>query len=121
MYIIKKMEIRNIFNIERISENSHGGIGYLEKSRVLYKNHFKTKIDFVDFVIVKPNETIGKHKHALNEEIYFVIKGNGVMSINEHQYKVSTGDFVVNSFYDTHELVNNSNTNIELLIFQVSK
>lgn len=115
------MKIKNIYSNKRVFENSHGGIGNIEKCRILNSEDFDTNIDFVDFVIIKPNETIGKHKHGLDEEIYFVIKGVGLMYINNLNLEVSTGDFIVNSFFDTHELVNTSDENIELLIFQVNK
>ena len=114
------MLIRNVYTCKRDFEKSHNGIGSLEKVRAFSKKDFKTNLDFIDYVIVKPGETIGEHIHGDNEEIYFFIEGCGTMLIGNEKIHVSEGDIAVNSFQESHGLINNGNIPIKILIFQVN-
>ncbi|MEK5521661.1 cupin domain-containing protein [Heyndrickxia sp. FSL W8-0423] len=111
--------IYNVYKSDLIYEVSHGGIGLLKKIRL--DSNFETSIDFIDFVVVPPGSTIGRHRHQENEEVYFVIEGKGQMIINNVNYEVSTGDVIINPLYGEHELKNDSQNNMNLFIFQVSK
>ncbi|HDR7992369.1 TPA: cupin domain-containing protein [Bacillus cereus] len=88
--------------------------------RAFHSGDFYTPIDFIDYIEVPPKARIGLHKHQLNEEIYFIISGNGEMNMNGEIKRVKPGDIIVNSVYDTHGLTNDSNENINIFIFQVS-
>lgn len=114
------VKIFNVFNSAKYLERSHDGNGELLKVRPFSLNDFKTPIEFIDYVIISPNMTIGNHTHGNNEEIYFIVKGNGTMTTNSETFKVTAGDVIVNSFGDSHGLVNDSNNNIEVFIFQVN-
>ncbi|RNC97257.1 cupin domain-containing protein [Lysinibacillus halotolerans] len=84
------------------------------------KNSFETKIDFIDFSIIPPNSTIGYHAHSNNEEIYFILEGEGEMIVNGTEFLVKKGDIVINSQYSSHGLRNIGSKDIKLLVFQVS-
>jgi 3-dehydroquinate synthase len=113
-------KFKNAFLSERYDEISHGGTGYLNKIRLFNYDFFDTPIDFIDYVIMPPGSTIGLHTHQNDEEIYFIIKGNGIMEADEEIFDVKTGDVVVNKVGGTHALSNASTEDIELFIFQVS-
>jgi mannose-6-phosphate isomerase-like protein (cupin superfamily) len=114
-------KIQNVFSTEYFFEKSHNGAGVLEKVRAFEKKDFKTKIDFIDYVIVQPDHTIGYHQHTENEEIYFILKGSGLMNIGCKTVDVCSGDVVVNGCGESHGLINNSEEPMEIFIFQVSK
>ncbi|KSU60607.1 cupin [[Bacillus] enclensis] len=93
----------------------------MEKVRVFEKEDFKTKIDFIDYVIVQPDHTIGYHQHSENEEIYFILKGSSSMITGGETVKICKGDVIINECGESHGLINNSEEPMEIFIFQVSK
>lgn len=114
------MRLKNVFKSSKFLEKSHDGNGMLIKVRPFESSDFKTPIDFIDYVIVEPDSTIGYHTHGENEEIYFISKGNGIMKTNSETFEITEGDIIINSFGDSHGLINNSEHNMEILIFQAS-
>ncbi|MDI6792720.1 MAG: cupin domain-containing protein [bacterium] len=46
-------------------------------------------------VTVPPNSSIGLHKHEENEEMYFILEGRGIMTVNNEEMEVSTGDLIL--------------------------
>ncbi|HFK1758436.1 cupin domain-containing protein [Bacillus cereus ATCC 10876] len=112
--------LRNAFTSTLIDEVSHEGNNPLRKVRLYEKNDFKTPLDFIDYVMVPPNTTIGIHTHDNNEEIYFILEGTGEMLIGNDKVNIKEGDVIVNPAYGTHGLINNSDDHIKIFIFQVN-
>lgn len=115
------MDLKNIFSVQLYPENSHGGKGALQKCRMWDQSDFETGLQYMDYVTLKPNESIGIHTHGEDEEIYVILKGYGNLYSNGQNLKVKPGDVIVNSFHDMHGLENNSDTDMELFIFDVAK
>ncbi|MEM3852090.1 MAG: cupin domain-containing protein [Methanomassiliicoccales archaeon] len=114
------LRIKNVLETEHKKERSHGGEGLLEKVRIFENNDFQTSLAFIDYVIVPPGASIGYHKHGNDEEVYFIVEGNGIMKDENSEVKVKRGDVVVNPVNGSHGLYNNSNDNIIILVFEVA-
>jgi quercetin dioxygenase-like cupin family protein len=113
------LKIRNVHETEHEMERSHGGKGLLEKVRAFVSTDFETPIEFIDYVVVPPGATIGYHGHGSDEEVYFVIEGQGLMRDENSEITVKRGDVIVNPRNGSHGLSNNTKENIVLLIFDV--
>jgi len=100
--------------------HNHGGIGEIEFKRLMMKNNFQGPIDFIDYSIIRPGNTIGAHKHFGNEEIYFIIEGSPKVTINDETRELKTGDVAVVHSGDEHELINDSGAQVAILVIQVS-
>ena len=74
----------------------------------------------IDRVVIPPNTTIGYHKHGNNEEMYIVLAGEGTMTIQGEPVAIKKGDMILNPTFGEHGLVNNSDTDIDLLVIQIS-
>lgn len=107
--------------MQKVPEVAHDGEGSLQKVRAFEAGDFATGLDFIDYVIVPPQTTIGVHRHGDNEEIYFIVSGCGQMTLEERQVAVQAGDVVVNGCGGQHGLVNDSDAEMRVFIFQVSK
>ena len=44
---------------------------------------------------LNPNKSTSGHKHEGQEEVYFFIKGSGMMEINDNKFFVDEGDVVL--------------------------
>jgi len=67
-----------------------------------------------------PNSSMGLHKHGDEEEMYIMLKGQGMMTIDGKQKLVREGDMILNRPFGEHSLLNNSDNEIVLLIIQAS-
>lgn len=112
---------RNIFHSTRIQlSNAHDGEGYIEFCRVFFASDFVSSIDFIDYAIVPPGNSIGYHEHQENEEVYVVLRGYGEMRVGIVEANVEPGDVIVNPSCSYHGLRNGGTEDIHLLVFQVS-
>ena len=99
----------------------HGGIGSIAVFRPFQRHSdVREVVDFIDLIVIPPGSTIGRHRHANNTEWYVILSGQGRMWFDGVWRAVHTGDILVNSPYDEHELCNQSNDDIQLLVFQTS-
>jgi mannose-6-phosphate isomerase-like protein (cupin superfamily) len=113
--------IRNFINCEKITdENSHGGKGTIEIQKMFKREDFKGAWDFALRVVMPPNSSMGLHEHGNDEEMYIILSGEGLMTIEGKEQAVGKGDMILNKPCGTHGLLNNSNENVELLIIQAS-
>jgi len=113
--------IRNFITCEKITdENSHGGEGSIEIQKVFKREDFKGAWDFALRVVMPPNSSMGLHEHGNDEEMYIILSGEGLMTIEGKEQKVTKGDMILNKPYGKHGLLNNGKQNIELLIIQAS-
>ena len=113
--------IRNFITAPAQSlENSHEGQGPYTLFEIWDKSDFSSDIDFFDRMVIPPGSTVGYHRHGPNEEMYIVLEGNGMMSIDGEDKSIKKGDMILNPPGGAHGLVNNSDGDIDLLIIQMS-
>ncbi len=98
--------------------NDHGGIGDILFQRILDSTEFRSAIDFVDYTIIPPGSTIGKHEHHGNEELYFIASGNPLMRVNGEEARLHRGSLSIVRDGEWHELINDSSQDVELLVIQ---
>ena len=112
--------IRNFLTANKqIQKNSHQGNGAVELYEIWEKADFSSGVDFFDRVVVLPGSTIGFHKHGVNEEMYIVQEGNGLMKIEDDEVSVGKGDMILNPAEGRHGLINNSAENMDILVIQI--
>lgn len=69
----------------------------------------------IGWMTLQPGDSIGLHKHELNEDAYIIISGEGTFKDTDgKQYAVKAGDITIVRKGESHELVN---TGKEPLIF----
>lgn len=118
---MSKNMIRNFLDWESVTDkNSHDGIGEIKIQKVFKRVDLETGWDFAFRVTMPPNSSMGVHQHGNDEEMYIILKGNGLMTIEGKEKRVKEGDMILNQPYGTHGLLNDSEDEIELLIIQAS-
>ena len=112
--------IRNFLTSDKQAhESSHGGEGPVDLYEIWSGSDFASNVDFFDRLIVPPGSTVGYHRHGENEEMYIFLEGRGTMTIEGEQVPVKKGDMILNPAHGAHGLVNDSDTDIDVLILQV--
>jgi mannose-6-phosphate isomerase-like protein (cupin superfamily) len=113
------MIVRNISEIKLQSVRAHNGEGIIGFCRLFTEEDFDGPWHFVDFAVVPPGSSIGIHQHGNNEELYFVLSGEGKMSVNGEEYAIRSGDLILNKVGWSHGLRNESGEDISILVVEV--
>ncbi|MGI4758824.1 MAG: cupin domain-containing protein [Janthinobacterium lividum] len=97
----------------------HGGVGPICFRRLLDGSGFQAPVDFIDYTIIPPNSVIGRHQHVGNEEVYFVIAGKPSVTVENDTQRLCEGSVSVVRNGESHQLVNDTNQDVIILVVQV--
>ncbi|MFQ6100138.1 MAG: cupin domain-containing protein [Anaerolineae bacterium] len=113
------MIVRSILAADQREEQVHGGKGQVSISRPLVSPDFVGPWHFVDYAVLPPGSSIGLHRHGEDEELYFILEGEGVMTVDGERRRVSRGDLILNRPGGTHGLENDSDSELSILVIEV--
>lgn len=103
-----------------LREREHGGEGAIWFHRLLSSEEFRSKIDFVDFTIIPPGSTIGRHTHIASEEVYFISSGSPIVKVEGEERRLVEGAVAVVHSGQSHQLINDSPHDVRIFVIQVS-
>lgn len=102
--------------IDRSEE--HGGTGPIRFLRLLGSGEFASGLDFVDFTTVPPGSSIGRHVHEATEELYYVVSGSPLISVEGERRRLTVHDVAVVRDGQWHELQNDTSSDVTILVVQ---
>lgn len=106
---------------KKIFGRCHDGEGEIEASIVFQEGDLKYAISFMHDDIIPPGTSIGEHKHADSEEIYFIIEGHGVLILDGREFPVEAGDVSICHSGHSHGIKNNGNSPLRLIVIGLKK
>lgn len=116
------MIIKNIFELTGVEKYIHNGTGPSKSFNLFGENDFETNLKYVSYTQIPPGSSIGYHAHPNErEEIYLILNGEGLLTVNNVQKRVKKGDVIVNKPGWSHGLANDSNRSLDVFIFWVLK
>jgi mannose-6-phosphate isomerase-like protein (cupin superfamily) len=99
---------------------AHDGKGTLLFRRMWDGTSTRTNWEWIDHVILPPGTSIGYHQHNEIEEVYYVLNGNGRMTVNDKTWDVGPGDATPCTLHDSHGIYNNTQKDLEIFVLGVS-
>jgi len=93
-----------------------GGKGTARYRRALFPEMFQTNWSYVDHLVLTPNSSEGLHRHDYVEEIYYVMRGSGRVTVGEETVEIKTGDAIPVHPREAHS-VQSTGDEIEFMIF----
>jgi mannose-6-phosphate isomerase-like protein (cupin superfamily) len=100
---------------------SHGGDGEIRFARVAAADAFAGGAHFVDYAELPPGTSIGRHRHADDEEeLYLVLDGTGTMWRDGEQFGVTAGDLIRNRPGGEHGLCNTGTQPLRLFVIELA-
>ncbi|MFC1541440.1 cupin domain-containing protein [Candidatus Latescibacterota bacterium] len=100
--------------------NMHGGKGNVQYCRILGSENFKTNWEYIDHVLLPPGTSIGYHQLNATEEVYYILKGHGRVTVNDYTFDASPYEAYPCTLHDSHGIYNNTNTDMELFILGIA-
>ncbi|MFF8593881.1 cupin domain-containing protein [Streptomyces sp. NPDC015220] len=99
-------------------EHDHGGLGTILAHRLYACPADSPGARFIDLAVLPAGTSIGRHRHGADRETYVVLDGSGLMFRDGARFRVGPGDVVVNDPYGEHGLLNDSERELRLLVFE---
>ncbi len=110
------MILRGHHNIEeQLGDSSHGGSGKFAV-RTLLEEEFQSNLAYVRELVLKPNSSIGIHEHQGDEEIYYIVSGQGLMTVDNEKRNVKPGDVILTKSGSSHGLLNEGNEDLKIFV-----
>lgn len=113
------MRARNIFTSAATEQPAHGGVGTVRVSRPLVADDFVGTWHFVDYAVLPPGSSIGRHRHGADEELYLILEGEGLMTVDGEEHRVGKGDLILNRPGGEHGLVNDGDGDLAIFVVEV--
>jgi mannose-6-phosphate isomerase-like protein (cupin superfamily) len=98
-----------------VREKMRGGAGSVTIRHFFKKDEFKAKSRLCARLTLPPGAGIGPHKHENEDEVYIVIKGNGMLDDGKTKTFVSTGDAILTGRGESHAITNTGGTILEIV------
>ena len=113
---------RQVFNLDQLpldEVQAHGGAGKILFNRAREAGDFSGPWNFIDYAVLPPGSSIGRHTHGANEELYLVLEGEGLMHLDGREFRVRPGSVVLNRPGGTHGLCNDGKDPLKLFVIEV--
>jgi mannose-6-phosphate isomerase-like protein (cupin superfamily) len=98
---------------------AHGGDGRILFARLFEKGFLRSACNFVDYAVLPPGTSIGRHRHGRNEEIYLVLEGRGKMHLDGVDHDVGPGSVILNRPGGTHGLRNVGDGELRIFVVEI--
>lgn len=100
---------------------AHGGEGRIGFHRIASAAELAGACNFIDLAVLPPGASIGLHRHAEDEEeFYLVLEGAGMMRREGEEFAVGPGDLVRNPPGGAHALRNTGDGPLRIFVFEVA-
>lgn len=102
-------------------QSMYGGAGTVQYRRALGPTVFKSPWAFVDHLLLPPGTSVGNHLHRGVAEFYYVMNGEGSITVRNETATIRPGDAVPVNLNEAHSIANNGNQPLELMIVGIAR
>jgi len=114
------MPVRNIHDRPGAEKQVREGSGTCNEASVFGGDELHSGLLGIGLTTVHPGASIGVHPHSDNEEVYLIISGEGIATIDGRETPVHPGDVMVNHPGCSHGLRNDSSEELRVFAFAVA-
>lgn len=101
--------------VKEIKEQMRGGKGSVEILHVFQQEELKGKARLCAKITINPDSSIGLHQHDNEEEIFYIINGQGMVNDNGTFSEVGVGDSIITGNGASHAVENTGDTPLEMM------
>ena len=97
----------------------HGGSSSLHWKRFVTGNMLYSDLDSFEHAFVPPDSAIGEHVHTRTEEIYFIVRGRGEMTVDGVTRDVGAGDLILTPLGSRHSFRPLGTDGAEIIVMEM--
>jgi len=90
------------------------------KKIIFSLNDFQEKGYLLQIVTIPPNTKQRMHSHNRQTEVFYILEGETVITINGQDYLAKPGDAFISSPGDVHNLWNKTDRPFKLVVFKIN-
>ena len=99
----------------------HGGCGQVATRHVLSPDDFRSDWTFLDHAILSAGGSVGYHYHDFLEESFVVLRGQGLMTIDDETFAVESGSVTWQGIGQGHGIYNPGPEKLEFVRIAVKQ
>ncbi|MEK9987955.1 MAG: cupin domain-containing protein [Aquiluna sp.] len=96
----------------------HGGRGVLRWKRFVTGLMMSADWDSFEQNRLEPGAAVGEHVHSRTEEIYFIIRGRGLMHYGDDRFEVGPGDLIMTPLHGRHGIETIGDETLEFFVVE---
>jgi mannose-6-phosphate isomerase-like protein (cupin superfamily) len=96
-----------------------GGVGRCRWKQLINGMHLNGPWNCVEYVVIPPGASCGRHTHLKTEEIYYILSGAAEMEVDGEPIDLSAGDLVTATIGTSHGTVNHTDEDMAFLVVEV--
>lgn len=114
------MIVRSSRNVpEIVGPSRHGGDNEIHQWRMFLDEDLVSNLSIVCVDVLPPGSSIGIHPHEAEEEIYVILEGRGLMTVDDEEREVVAGDLILTQPGSSHGLRNHTDQDLRMLAVEV--
>jgi len=98
-----------------VVENAAGGKGHIYKNMMVNASEMFGMGRMVARIVLPSGSSIGDHAHVEDAELYYILKGEAVVTDNDDTVVLHAGDAVFTGNGNRHSITNKTDEDVEFL------
>ncbi|MDH2393861.1 cupin domain-containing protein [Streptomyces sp. HNM0663] len=96
-----------------------GGEGVCRWKMLMNGMHLEGEWNCVEYVVLTPGASVGEHVHMRTEEIYYIVRGQAVVAMNDVELHAGPGDLITTPIGAAHSIANRTDEEMHFFVIEV--
>ena len=96
-----------------------GGEGVCRWKMLMNGMHLEGEWNCVEYVVIEPGASVGEHVHMRTEEIYYIVSGRAVVTMNDVAMDAVPGDLITTPIGAAHSIANEGIEDMHFFVIEV--
>ncbi|MEU3415662.1 cupin domain-containing protein [Streptomyces sp. NPDC006658] len=102
-----------------VTHRQVGGEGVCRWKMLMNGMHLEGEWNCVEYVVIEPGGAVGEHVHLRTEEIYYIVSGRAVVTMDGREIEVGAGDLVTTPIGSAHSIANRGEEDMHFFVTEV--